>query len=255
MYKSNDLAITSENLKDTISKIKKQGEAWNSQTYKLTPPEYVSLREGSQGKMMQYVKQFYTIRMLNQIFPGWQMEDMNFTFYPEVRTFVLTGYLHITYPSLITGKIEDRRIYAVGSSFILSKKDNIHEPVQPEDMAKACRTEWIKLAGMILGIGMDIYSQEITEELQQAFEEKVAKWAEKDIVFSIASSFTERGAFEKWISNLPTEEQAIDFMEIIAPLPAEKQRLLWYDFEKQNKQSVITWLANLSNAINKNNKG
>jgi len=229
---------------------RKEADLWNALTYKTTPSEFIEERVGSKGKMLEYIRQFYVIRELNRLFPGWRVSNWKLWYQPEVRTWVFTGNLVITYFSMRTEKWTKRPIPGIGAAYVHSKTSDDGAPSQPDDMAKSTRTEFIKNAAYWLGIGFDVYSQEIPLSLVSRFEDLIRQWEVKDYVLEVAETITKRKAFETFVDNLPQEDDTSKFIELIGRAKGDKTKL-WLDFQKQNRNTVKNWLNQYETFLNK----
>jgi len=237
-------------LQDKINRTGQTGNMFNSFTFETTPEEFIKTREGSDGKMYDYIQQFYVIRVLNSRFfpwgvrPGWR-----FWFEPTVRTWVMTGDLWVTYPDALTNELKEREVPGIGSLFVHKKTNDPTEPVQPDDMARGTRTEFVKNAAYWLGIGFDVYSQEIPLILRDRFEEKIRNWVVTEPVLAVANKLKTKKAFEKYVNGLPTVEQTKEFISILGNIPKEKHYGLWDIFIRKNKSDVNSLLDEIKTRL------
>lgn len=226
---------------------------WDKAFKDITPEDAVYEREGSKCEMMEYVKDSYTIRRLNALYPGWYNEEMKIEYVPQLATFLVTGYLVISYLT-ITG-IKRRKIWAVGSSTVQMKTntDKGVMPSQPDDVAKAAYTEWIKLVGKRLGIGVDIFEQSITEELQYLYTERVEKYKYTNVTDEVVKSIKKKKAFINYVDNLPTKEQAEKLLSL--NIPEKVETTIWDQFQKYQKSTVGLFLKQIESKISQNKQG
>lgn len=248
-------AITSENgnnlpprVKEELKSMKVEAFYWEKAFSQKTPTDMVYEREGPGGDLMEYVKDSYSIRELNRLYPGWYQEDMKVEYIPQVATFVVSGYAIITYPTL-TG-IKRRKIWALGSATVQMKKDaDTVMPSQPDDVAKAAYTEWIKLVAKRLGIGVDIYEQSITDEMIQEFEDKVKDWDRRNIVDAVAKSIKSKKAFTRYVNNLPSKKQTEEFKETIKSFDNNIQIQLWEQFQKHQVSTAGRYIKQIKDKL------
>lgn len=227
---------------------------WKGIAEQPTPTGILKEREAGKGKMLEYFTEYYTISELDRLFPGWWTEDMKTTYIPEVRTFITEGYLLVEYPTLNGMKI--RKIYAVGAAEVFGKVEAQFVPSQPDDRAKSARTEWIKLAGKWLGIGLDIYSQTITVDLIRDFEDRIRDWGiYAEPIKEVVSTIETGHAFRKYMKSIPTAEQSQKFLSVIHLAPEDKQQGLWQNFVKlsnrtdEERKKSDDWVEVVTNRI------
>ncbi len=235
--------------KDFISHIH-EASFWKRVAEKSTPDDALKYRKGNKipgtedYQVLEYFKADYTINELNRLFPGWWQEEMvSHPFNKELLTIKQTGYLCVEIPTL-TGKKVIRR-WASASAELKKTKDldkitGFYKPVNPDDLEKSADTEWLKRAGRLYGIGLDIYSQAITYGLRQEFEDLVRLWgvyAEEPI--AIVKTITTGQGFRAYLRELPTKEQTLKFIELMQVFPIDmrvKDGLLhditWKNFMK-----------------------
>jgi len=206
---------------------------WYNEAHRPTPTNVICRRPHDD---LEYVKEFYVLDEMDKLYPGWWQEDMKTVYSPESRTFTTTGYFCFEY-MVLTGK-KVRKLYAVGSSFVQGKKDDKSMPSQPDDMAKASLTEWIRIAGKRLGIARDIYSQEVTINLVREFEHRIKPIEQyAGELIEIARTLTKGSSFRNLLASMTTEQQISDFAEVIMPLPLDKKQGLWNHFLKFNNST------------------
>ncbi len=254
LIKPNDLTNL-PTLKEKVERQKEMGNAFNSFTYEETPEEFIYQREGADGKIMDYIKQFYVIRVLNSRFFPWEVKNKKFWYQPEVRTWVFTADLCVTYPDLITGELRKRCVPGIGAAYVHSRKDDPTIPVQPDDMAKAARTEFIKNAAYWLGIGFDIYSQEIPMSLRDEFEDRIREWRIKEPILKYASKLQTKKGFARFIKGLPTKEQTKRFITILNNIPKEKHNALWEIYIGKTSMNANIFLDELETKLKGGNNG
>ena len=235
-------------------RLKAEGDMWNSITYTATPDDQIESREGSGGKMLDYIKQFYVIRELNRLFPGWTVENWKMWYQPEVATWVFTGELVVEYPSFKTNKMEVRRVPGVGAQVVQVKKDSGDslKPSQPDDMAKASRTEFIKNAAYWLGIGFDIYSQEIPMSLRAEFEDICRAYEHSAYIQSLASTITTPKTFKQLLNTIPDAQQARKLKEILDDFKdlVQDTSVIWDTFQRQSRATADIFLDKIFNSLN-----
>lgn len=175
IYPSDTSIEAADKIKARINEFKWEREFWKNVESIPTPPNIVEEREGGKAGTLEYFPEEYTLEELTRLFPGWSCHDVKTTYIPEVRCFMTQGYVKVRYITA-EGEWRERQIYAVGASFVEVSTSKEATPSQPDDRAKASRTEWIKLIGKWLGIGKDIYTQRITDELIRGFNELIEGW-------------------------------------------------------------------------------
>lgn len=243
-------------LKEAIENIKAEANFWDNMFNIETPEAETYTRQGPTDKntgepvILEYVKDRYTIRMLNKLFPGWYTEDMKLEYHNPVNTWVCTGYLVIRYPT--PEGLKTRKIWAVGATEVQVKKtiqDNLIKPSQPEDQAKGAYTEWIKLVGKRLGIGTDIFEQTISETLMQTYKDKVKDWDYTDITDKVVEGINSKKVFISYVDNLPDAKQTLDFKEIMEKVPEDKKAAVWNQFQRYNKLTVQKLINDLKQKL------
>lgn len=233
---------------------------WSSAFWKRIEETHVPLdlikeRKGSYdynmktNVVLEYFPEEYTIQELNRLFPGWWMDEMDVKYEDKLRTIVVKGYLFVEIPTL-QGKQTIKR-WAMGATVVHVKKpkrtddmtDEDYEymlslgpqPAQPDDRYKAARTEWIKLAGKIFGIGLEIYHQRITAEMRSHFEDIVrplGKYGEN--YKKIAATFDTGHGFRNYLKELPTLEQIKRIVLSVDAIPVELK-----NSKQQNVRDLI----------------
>lgn len=242
-------------IEKAVESIKSESDFWDKMFNIPTPEGNTYEREGPKDKsgqpvILEYIKDSYTIRMLNKLFPGWYQEDMKIEYVPQVNTWIVTGYIVIRYPT--EDGLKTRKVWAVGSTEVkISKNSDILKPSQPEDMAKGAYSEWIKLVGKRLGIGIDIFEQSITDEMKQEYVEKVKTWDYTDITDSYVQGINSKKVFKKYVDGLPTPEQALKFKEVVdnPKIPEEKRKPLWDEFQKHKNTSIDIFTKSIKDKI------
>lgn len=259
-----DYGLTKEDVKspaiqEVIENIKKEASFWDNVFNVETPEAETYEREGPKDKSgnptyFEYVKDSYTIRMLNKLFPGWYQEDMKIEYIAQVTTWVVSGYIIIRYPT--SEGIKTRKIWAVGAQAVQIKKDLSGGilPSQPEDMAKGAYTEWMKLVGKRLGIGVDIFEQSITESMMQEYTDIVKHYDDTSITDQVIGTLRKKKLFKDYISNLPNEKQAIIFKEIVEKAPPQAKIPLWQQFQKHTKNTVDKFINELKQKLGVSNE-
>lgn len=245
---------TYENISTGISLM---GEIFNSHTYNETPEEFIESRVIGRDKAgneiyADYIRQFYVIRELNRLYPGWSLipAEVPLFYQPETRTWQYVGSLKVRYYDIITKKLEERIIPGIGSIEVQFKREPLEGETflrlsRPDDMAKGARTECIKNAAYWLGIGFDVYSQEITPKQMSQFEDTIRTWEQKDYVLAVANSIKRKKAFQTFIDSLPNVEQTAEFHDILKDIPRMYAQQLWDDYQRQTNISVVNWLEKL----------
>jgi len=210
-----------EKIRDDFRSIRGESFFWDKLSQMSTPFDYIKTREGGKSGDLEYFSVDYTFMMLNKLFPGWSMDGMDTKYIPEIRTFITTGYLFVSYIT-ITG-VKTRKVYAIGASEVFAKSSE-NNPSQPDDRAKASLTEWFKLAGKPLGIGLDIYTQSISTQMRAGFEELLI-WIEfdnkeledklKNHLRAIAQTIETGKGFRAFLKSFPLQEEIVSFYQLI----------------------------------------
>jgi hypothetical protein len=255
-------------------------ELWEKVQNQPTPFHLLKEREGGTKdgitQMLEYFPEEYTLTELNRLFPGWETVEMKRSDVHEIvqlQSVMVEGYLKIYYPTPSGTKA--RMLWGVAGQKVIFKKGT-KEPVDLADNFKGARTEWIKIVGKWVGIGLDIYHQRITPELRSAFEdmcrsllplseskdEELAKYVSN--LKKIAGSMETGHGFRKFLREHATPQQTSKFYKLIKVLPQDKQDQLWKVFLKLNNKSekatnqLETWLSDLEakfQAFNNKRKG
>jgi len=211
------------------------------------PLEVIKSRVGSKGQEYEYFDEHYTNSELDRLFPGWWTEECVTRYDPQTQAYITSGYLCVEY-ILPSGQKKIRKVYAVGGAQVFAKVADREAgqmtPSQPEDRAIASVTRWQKLAGKKLGIGIEIYHQQITPRLSKQFQEIVELWK-----YPYAEPHKE--AFNKMtkgkgvrdlLKAMPTLRQTEAFLKALQLLPADDPIFefdkAWEYFTKQNRVSA-----------------
>jgi hypothetical protein len=255
-------------------------ELWEKVQRQPTPLHLLKEREGGKRdgipQILEYFPEEYTLTELNRLFPGWWTDEMKRSSVDEViqlQSVLVEGYLMIPYPTPSGTKV--RKIWGVAGVAVIFKQGS-KTPVDLADNFKGARTEWIKIVGKWLGIGLDIYHQRITPELRSSFEDicrslNGLQSSEdeqlKNHVFNLkklAGTLSSGQGFRNFLKEQGSPAQISKFYKIIKVLSQEKQDKLWKVFLKFNNKSeaatnqLETWLSDLETkfqAFNNKNKG
>lgn len=252
-------ADTDSEVKEMFNRLRDAGHIWNAQTISETPPNSRESRpvgKDPEGNYIyaEYVKQFYVIRELNRLYPGWSVKDFKLWYESDVQCWVASGVLHVRYYDVIEKKFMWREIPGVGAQQVVSKKADERKAFKPDDMAKSPRTDMIKNCAYWLGIAFDVYSREIPLSMRRTFENIIRDWKETDYIKQQASQYKNVDDFRAFLNDLPKEKHTNYFLSLLDSLiKPEIEGKLWEDFSKQNKDSVDRWLKSLkeSNLIRK----
>ena len=214
----------------------------------VTPFDFLKERKGpwdtdaGDFKKLEYFPDDYTITELDRVYPGWWMEDMKSEFINTLRAFLVTGYLCVEYPTFSGMQVVKR--WASAGHDIEYKKDT-NEPSGASNAFISARTYWIKSAGKLYGIGLDIYHQRITPELRSIFEDRVRYWGmyaqeAKDVAATLETGH----GFRKYIQELPNPkltERIVEALKLIPPDTVAKDGnihdLVWKQFVKLRMDS------------------
>lgn len=230
--------LQDETQKAAFSSMKYQTGFFNFIEKDEVPLDEIEVRDGARDKdgnltQLEYFPEEYTLKKLNAFFPGWWTEDMRVEYIPQCRTFLCTGSLCVQYPNpYAPGGFSIAKRFAVGSAIVeYSKNSETPEPSQPDDKAKAARTEWIKLAGKWFGIGLEIYHQKVSPALASQFEDRIADWKEygKDVI-AIANTITKGKAMRDLIKSLPSKEITKEFLKLMEKVPEAHKAAMWSQF-------------------------
>lgn len=232
---------------------------WNYIKQIPIPLDVIKQREGSKGEFYEYFDEHYTISELDRLFPGWWQEEMTTRYDPQSMAYITTGYLCVEY-LLPSGIKKIRRVYVSGGAQVFAKaadkEKGIMTPSQPEDRAIASVTRWQKLAGKKLGIGVEIYHQQITLYLRKQFEDIIQHWkypyAEKHK--EVFSKMQKGKGVRDLLRAMPTAEQSKQFRTVIDALPADDPvfnfEQAWLYFIKQNSKTADLAIQNVSKGVN-----
>lgn len=239
---------------DVITKLKSVAEAghiWNAQTLGETPKQFIEKRVVGKTKegediYADYVKQFYVIRELNRLFPGWEILDYKVWFQPEVLCWVGTGVLHVRYYDPAESKYMWRHIPGAGGAEVKEKSNKPGKAFGADQLIKAVRTDLIKNCAYFLGIAFDVYSREVPMSMRSKFEDYVRDWQNKEYILDIAETITNRDKFVQFLNNLPQPKHTARFMKLLTKLvnPSIEPEL-WNNFIRQNIKSIVGWLDGL----------
>ena len=226
-----------------------------------TPLDMIKERDGwtdyetKQVVRVEYFPEEYTLAELDRIYPGWWMEKMKDTPYPEMGYAQVTGYMCIQFPTL--KGIEVSKRWAIGGEEYKFKKGT-HIPLNPAYTMKGARTDWIKVAGKLYGIGLDVYHQRITTPLRSIFEDRLRAFAPYgDSLKEIAKTLTKGQTFRRFLRGLPTVEQAQELRQLLdnSGLPPEAHVALWGKFLKmgnltpESSLQIEDWLQKLRDKL------
>lgn len=254
-----------ESVKENLLKIAKAGHIWNAQTFSETPKQYIEKRIVGKNRATgediyaDYIKQFYIIRELNRLYPGWEILDYKLWFVPEIITWVCIGVLHIRYYDIIEEKFVWRHIPGTGAQELKEKTNKPGKAFGADQMAKAPRTDLIKNCAYWLGIAFDVYSREIPASMRSQFEDYIRLWEDKTYILNVAENITNHDDFKKFLNSLPQPDHTNRFLKLLKRIEASKldkvNTNLWIDFTKQQIKTVTIWLDNLeqSTLIRKEN--
>lgn len=231
-----------------------------------TPLEVIKTRVGADGREYEYFPEYYTQRQLDILFPGWWCDEMKTWYDASTQAYITTGYLCVSY-TLPSGQTKIRRVYAVGGAKVhstkASRETGVLEASQPEDRAIASYTRWKKLAGKQLGIGLDIYHQQITPYLRKKLEDTIypiwESYAKK--IRDLAKTITTGKGMRKLIMSLGTREQyetiSILLLKLKGLLEEDKYQKLSSDVWNlaiSDKDKIPEIIKNLNIILNKKNK-
>jgi len=229
---------------------------WEDIANKVTPPELVEIRKGYYDKDLgrnvdlEYFPEEYTLAELNRLFPGWWVAKMKRSSAEELlklRCVLVEGYLFVPYITPAGKKV--RKIWAIAGDDVTFKSDGV-TPVSIVNTFKGARTNWLRLSGKWLGIGLDIYHQKITAPLRSMFEDRVRVW--RDYAghwINTAKSCSDGKSFRTMLKIMPSMEQIQRFRKALEHLPTDKHDELWKNFAKlsnaseESKEQFNTWLT------------
>ena len=245
LVKLGELGFTDE-AKEQFKSARFEANMWSSISDSPTPPELVEMREGYYDKdtdsnvMLEYFPEEYTLSELNRLFPGWWTEDMKRSPADEVvklATVIVEGYLMISY--VTPSGIKVRRLWAVSGSEVKFKVGT-KTPIDLKNTFKGARTEWIRIAGKWLGVGLDIYHQHIVPGLRSMFEDRIRAWSpHAEHWKKVATKCITGKSFRTMLQTMPSELQVTRVMNCLPHIPEEKH------------SEVLSSLGKLSNANDK----
>ena len=214
------------------------------------PDDIIKKREGSDKKMYDYFPEFYTTAELDRLFPGWWYQDMQTRYDEKSMAYITTGYICIEYV-LPSGIKKIRPIYASGGADVFPKKGTTL-PSQPADRAAASVTKFIKLAGKRLGIGLEIYHNQILPARREQFAVLIGDWGtySKEIIEIYKSCKTGSGV-RKLCRILPTPDQTIRLKLLVNKLPDKVKDAIWKNFIKLHRDNANAWLTDWEQKITK----
>lgn len=231
-----------------------------------TPLDMIKERDGwkdfDTGEIVQveYFPEEYTLAELDRLYPGWWMEEMKNTPYPEMGYAEVVGYLCVQYPTM--NGIEVAKRWAIGGEEYKFKKGT-RIPLNPAYTMKGARTDWIKVSGKLYGIGLDIYHQRITPALRSIFEDKLRDFHPYgDGLKAVVKTLTKGQTFRRFLRNLPNHEQTQRFKKLLSSssLPPEAHTALWSKFLKMGNLSpeaslqLEDWIDKIEAKLTINNK-
>jgi hypothetical protein len=223
-----------------------EASMWASIANSITPPELVEMREGyydtDTGKNvdLEYFPEEYTLTELNRLFPGWWTTKMKRSQLEEViklETILVEGYLMIPYATPVGAKV--RKIWAIAGSSI-KFKSGTKIPVDIGNGFKGARTEWLRVAGKWLGIGLDIYHQHILPGLRSLFEDRIRTWSIHATHWKkVAGTCNTGQEFRTMLKTMPSERQIERIAACLPYIPEAKHPEILSNFGKlSNKNDV-----------------
>ena len=237
---------------------------WGGIASSITPPDVVEIREGFTDKdgvihMLEYFPEEYTLAELNRLFPGWWTEDMKRSSLEEIiklETVIVEGYLFIKYPTPQGTQV--RKIWAIAGNDIKFKKGT-KVPLDLANNFKGARTEWIRIAGKWLGIGLDLYHQKITAGLRSLFEDRIRAWGTYAGHWkTIAQSCEDGKSFRTMLKTMPSELQVMRITAALEFFPKDKNGVVWENFGKlsnaneKSRKQFEAWLTEVEEIAGKN---
>jgi hypothetical protein len=72
-----------------------------------------------------------------------------------------------------------------------------------------------------------------------------------DYLTKLVSSIEKKSTFDKWKDTLPTIEQTNKMEELAEKIPTDKKEKYWMIFVKHSKKTVVKFLTDLENTLNK----
>lgn len=247
---------------------------WESIANESTPLDVVKEREGSYSKELQanvileYIPEHYTVQELNRLFPGWWTADMKRSELEEIiklESVIIEGYLCVPYPTPSGTQV--RKLWGIAGSKIQFLKDT-KIPVDLADNFKGARTEWLRIQGKWLGIGLDIYSQRISNDLRGMFEDLCRALEPLSLLpddtlknkvsemMKIAETLTTGHTFRNYLKEFPSANQLKRFGEALTFINNDAKKVeLWTSFLKFSSKSdaartqTESWLIKFESKI------
>ena len=214
------------------------------------PDALIKKREGSDGKMYDYFPEFFTTAELDRIFPGWWFQDVSTRYDDKAMAYITSGYICVEYV-LPSGIKKIKSVYATGGADVFPKKGQ-SLPSQPADRAAASVTKFIKLAGKRLGIGLEIYHDQILPARRAQFEKLVADWGEyANEIRILYNSATKGSGVRKICRILPTPGQTKRLQALVARVPEKVADAIWRNFVKLHRDKADAWLLEWEQKIAK----
>jgi hypothetical protein len=214
------------------------------------PDALIKKREGSDGKMYDYFPEFFTTGELDRIFPGWWMQDVTTRYDDKSMAYITSGNLCIEYV-LPSGIKKIRTVYAVGGADVFAKKGT-SIPSQPGDRAAASVTKFIKLAGKRLGLGLELYHDQILPARRTQFERLVSGWGEYATEVRTIYNASHKGSgVRKLCRILPTPEQTERLKFLVTRVPEKVADAIWKNFVKLHRDKADAWLTDWEGKITK----
>lgn len=263
---SSEIEEAVKRLPDNVQNIARnhfyESTLWTIIKFTPTPLEVIKYREGADKTEFEYVDEYYITSELDRLFPGWWMEDCKTDYISEIKSFVTTGYVFVQY-HLPDGTSKIRKIYGVGSKEVQGKKNAPNLPSQPDFVAKASLTDFLKNVGKRYGIALDIYHQKITSELRSYFEDwlRLVPPQFHPNFTAIAGSIKTGKGFRKYLRELATTAQLQRMARCIEKVEPSKRDVFWNEFFKlnnkteENSKQLEKWLVSFESAINKSKQG
>jgi len=238
---------------------------WDGIASSVTPPDIVEIREGFKDKetgdpvMLEYFPEEYTLAELNRLFPGWWTEDMKRSSLEEIiklETVIVEGYLFVKYPTPQGTQV--RKIWAIAGNDIKFKVGT-KVPLDLANNFKGARTEWIRIAGKWLGIGLDLYHQKITAGLRSLFEDRIRAWGTYAGHWKTITQSCEDGkSFRTMLKTMPSELQVTRLTAALEFFPKDKNGVVWENFGKlsnaneKSRKQFEAWLTEVEGIAEKN---
>jgi len=238
---------------------------WTGIANGITPPEIVEVRDGAYDRdtdsfiQLEYFPEEYTLSELNRLFPGWWTENMLRSSADEVvklETILVEGNLMIPY--ITPQGIKVRRLWAIAGSAVIFKKGT-KTPVDIANGFKGARTEWIRIQGKWLGIGLDIYHQHILPGLRSLFEDRIRAWSPYAGHWKNVASKCKAGKeFRVMLKTMPSTIQVKRVLDTIPYIPETKHTEVFTSLGKlsnateESKNQFEKWLVTLEQIAEKN---